>query len=98
MTRLYLALAVLTMIAASGVVGYTRGVSAANTKHALAVAEAQRDAIRAAELASRKEEERLRLEAERASLAQQLEDQANAEPPSGTCDLPVSRVRRIELR
>ena len=84
-------------ILAAGVVGYRQGVTVTEARMIRAQQEAQEAAYRAAELASRKEAERLALEAKRADLAQQLEDQAYAEAPSSVC-LPVSRVLRLRQR
>lgn len=62
------------------------------------VLQAQTEAIRAADLASRKEAERLVAEAARADMAQQLEDEARAEPATTTVALPLSRVLRLNSR
>lgn len=78
-------------------IGDTRATARAGLQHAAALAEAQAQVIRAAELASRKEAMRLSLEAERDALARDLEDQAHAQPAGGIC-LPAERVRRLGLR
>lgn len=93
--RDYLILAVVLTIIGSFGFGYHRGYTAANTDHALELAEAREEAVKAAELASRKEEERLKAEAERAALVQQLEELAYAESVSHPACLPASRVRRL---
>lgn len=64
----------------------------------VALARAQAEAVQAAELASRKEAQRLAAETARATLALQLEDQARAEPPAPAACLPVSRVLRLNQR
>lgn len=61
----------------------------------VALAKAQLETFQAAELASRKEAERLTAESARAILALQLEDEARAEPPAPSACLPVSRVLRL---
>lgn len=62
------------------------------------VLQAQTEAIRAADLASQKEIERLEAEAARDQIAQQLEDEARAEPATTTVALPMSRVLRLNRR
>lgn len=74
------------------------GVVATRASYEAKVAEAQTEAIRAADLASRKEAERLVAEAARADMAQQLEDEARAEPATTTVALPLSRVLRLNSR
>ena len=64
----------------------------------VALARAQAEAVQAAELASRKEAQRLAAETARASLALQLEDQARHEAPAHPVCLPVSRVLRLDKR
>jgi hypothetical protein len=75
---------------------YGRHVGVGSVQAALA--KAQIEVFQAAELASRKETERLVAEAARADLALQLEDQARAEPPAPAACLPVSRVLRLNKR
>jgi len=74
-------------------IGYREG--AATSKDAVIIS--QKKQIAAAELASRKEAERLAAEADRDAFAHQLEDAANAQAPSSVC-LPVSRVLRLNQR
>jgi Flp pilus assembly protein TadG len=93
--RQYLIIAAVVAVIVSFGYGYHTGHNAADTAHALQLAAAREDAVKAAELASRKEEERLAVEAQRAALAQQLEDQAYAESVSHPACLPASRVRRL---
>lgn len=78
--------------------GQRLGYAKAMAEQAIVVAEAQSDAIRAAELASRKEAERLAAETARSNLAIQLEDAARAESVSNSICLPVSRVLRLNQR
>lgn len=78
--------------------GQRLGYAKAEAKHAIEMAELQADAIRAAELASRKEAERLAAETARANLAMQLEDQARAEKPTAPVCLPLPRVLRLNSR
>lgn len=61
------------------------------------IAKAQSDQMKAADLASRKEAERLAAEAALAELSVQLEDAANAQEPSSSF-LPASRVMRLNQR
>lgn len=76
---------------------YSAGYSAGKAGMVEALRKEQSAVLRAAEAASRKEAERLAAEQERDALAQALEDQAYAEPVTGTC-LPVSRVLRLNQR
>jgi predicted negative regulator of RcsB-dependent stress response len=85
--------ALLALIAAFGW-GWRSGADYAQAKHAAALLRAQNEAFRAAELASRREAERLAAEAQAADLARELEDLANADPASGT-GLPLGRVLRL---
>lgn len=73
---------------------FWQGARYAQAKHAAALLRAQNEAFRAAELASRREAERLAAEAQAADLARELEDLANADPASGT-GLPLGRVLRL---
>lgn len=90
--------AALALAVAGMATAYGWGYRAAMEKVGRAVAEAQRETIRAAEEASRIEEERLALEAERDALARQLEDDANAEPVAVPQCLGPSRLRRLNSR
>jgi hypothetical protein len=78
--------------------GQRLGYAKAQARHAIETAELQADAMRAAELASRKEAERLVAETARANLAIQLEDQARAEEPTNPVCLPLPRVLRLNSR
>lgn len=84
-------------IIAAGVVGYRQGYGMAEARMLRALQAEQAAVAKAAEIASRKEAERLAAEQERDALALALEDAANAEPATGTC-LPVSRVLRLRQR
>lgn len=78
--------------------GQRLGYTQAEAKHAIALQQAQAAAVRSAELASRKEAERLAAETARANLALQLEDAAREEPVSAPACFPVSRVLRLNQR
>ena len=78
--------------------GQRIGYSRSEATHAVAMQQAQASAVRSAELASRKEAERLAAETARATLAIQLEDAARAESVSNPICLPVSRVLRLNQR
>ncbi len=78
--------------------GHYTGRTGCETRAALAQAEAERAAWRAAEAASRKEAARLAVEAERDALARELEDAANADPVAAPACLGPERVRRLNLR
>lgn len=58
---------------------------------------AQQAQMAAADLASRKEAERLSTEQQKIEIARQMEDAANAQAPAATC-LPASRVMRLNQR
>jgi hypothetical protein len=93
-----LALAVVAALGAAGNRLYSAGYAACAAENAAALERARTEAARNAEIASRKEGERLAAEASRARLAAELEDLANAEPVSGPQCLGVDRVRRLNLR
>ncbi len=78
--------------------GQRLGYAKAQAEHVVAIQKAQADAVRAADLASRKEADRLAAETARANLALQLEDAAREEPASVAACLPVSRVLRLNQR
>lgn len=77
---------------------YWAGWDAAMASVAKDVAVAQKAAFDAAELASRKEAERLAAEAARAYLEQELEDAAMADPVTDDAFLPLARVQRLNSR
>jgi|GEM_PF-5346394 hypothetical protein len=92
MTRTVLAGLALAAVFGAGAWG---GWAASQGRCAAAVAASQRALIRAGELATQKELQRLAAEAEREKIARELEDMANAEPVTTVDCLPVSRVRRL---
>lgn len=77
---------------------YDAGYDACQVERATALEKARDEAAKAAELASRKEAERLAAEASRALLAAELEDMANAEPVVAADCFSADRVRRLNLR
>ena len=78
-------------------IGLTLGYKAGSDASAAATVKAQQAQMAAADLASRKEAERLAAETARADLSVQLEDAANAQAPDAAC-LPLSRVLRLNQR
>lgn len=98
MGRLAILGAVAGLIIAAGVWGYVKGFDAAQDRMLRDLAREQQAVMKAAELASRKEAERLVAEQERDALAQTLEDAAYAEAVSADQCLPLSRVLRIKQR
>lgn len=78
--------------------GQRIGYSKAEATHAVAMQQAQASAVRSAELASRKEAERLAAETARTNLVLQLEDAAREEPVTAPACFPVSRVLRLNKR
>lgn len=78
--------------------GYGHGRAAALAEQSAVLIEAQRAQFRAAEEASRIEAQRIEAQAALDAAARQLEDMANAEPPSATCALPLPRVMRLRER
>lgn len=82
---------------AAGAIGYRQGYGMAEARMFRALQAEQAAVAKAAEVASRKEAQRLAAEQERDALALALEDAANAEPATGVC-LPVSRVLRLQQR
>lgn len=102
MIRAYLAgAAVVVGLVALGWAGKTlweAGYAACGAERAAAVEEARRRAALAAEMASRKEAERLDAEARAARMAAELEDLANADPAGVPGCLSAARVRRLNSR
>lgn len=90
--------ALLASIGLAGWQGYRMGEAAAEGRHAVALLEAQQDALRAADLASRKEAERLLLQAERDRLARDLEDLANADSDADRRAIGADSVSRLNRR
>lgn len=97
--NLRIALALVVVLAIAGAYGWGRrdGAALADARHATAMQRAQVEVVQAAELASRKEADRLAAQVALDDLARDLEDQANADPAGGVC-LPVSRVLRLNRR
>ena len=73
---------------------FWQGVKFSDGRHAVLQAKAQAATFMAAELASRREAERLAAQSMADQLARELEDMANADPASG-CGLPSGRVLRL---
>lgn len=96
--RPWLVLAVLALMGGAWWHGHHTGATAEATRQALALAKAQAEAFKNAELLSRAEAERLAAMAERDALYLELEDAARAEPDDPACTLPASRVRRLNQR
>lgn len=96
-TEVILIVALATTIAAF-FYGQRVGYAQAEARQAIALQQAQAAAVRSAELASRKEAERLAAETARANLALQLEDAAREEPVTAPACFPVSRVLRLNQR
>ncbi len=87
----YIILAVIVMALGSGGAGYFKGRADNEAKHvSLALMNAQADAIIARQLAVAEQKARL--------LAQELEDQANADPVVVDSCLQLDRVRRLNLK
>jgi hypothetical protein len=77
---------------------YRMGYSAAMGEVAQKALKAQKAAFAAAEIASRKEAQRLALEAQRDDLARQLEDAANADADADRVCLGADSVQRLRAR
>jgi hypothetical protein len=92
------ALLLVTAYAVVDTRAYHRGEAACEGRHAAALARAQADTIRAADLASRIEAERLATEEEAERLALELEDAAHADPDADRQCLSADSVRRLNLR
>jgi cell division protein FtsB len=87
----------LEVVAAVALTAFVFGYIEGRASFKDAVIVAQKKQMQAAELASIKESERLAAETKQASLAQQLEDAANAQSSTTHC-LPVARVLRLNQR
>lgn len=94
----YLLIGATAAIALAGLQGYRMGYAASEGRHAAALVAAQREAFAAAEAASRKEAERLAMEAERDALARDLEAQAYTDPDRDRPALSADGVRRLNVR
>ena len=75
--------------------GAAGGKSFCEGKHAAKLAKAQSEMIAAAELASRKEQDRLALEKQLDLVARELEDASRNDPGAGSCGLSANSVRRL---
>ena len=79
------------------IIGFLVGYYEGRVSVRPAIIAAQKNQMKAADLASMKEAERLATEAINADLAQQLEDAAHAQVPAAYC-LPADRVMRLNQR
>jgi len=79
------------------IVGFAFGYYKGRVSVRSAIITAQKNQMKAADLASTREAQRLAAEAVVADLAQQLEDAANAQVPISAC-LPADRVLRLNQR
>lgn len=95
MIRIYLLIGAVAVV---GLGGYRLGYGISEGRHAAALAEAQARAFEAADLASRKEAERLALETQRDALARELDAAAYADPDAGRAALSADSVRRLRNR
>lgn len=95
----WLLLALCVSLAAwTGYVGtraYRAGEAACEARHEAELNRAREAAAKAAEIASRRESDRLAAEAERDALAMELEDAARADPGAGACGLGADSLRRL---
>ncbi len=78
-----------------GVKAYRAGKGACEARHEAELNRAREAAAKAAEIASRRESDRLAAEAERDALAMELEDAARADPGAGACGLGADSLRRL---
>lgn len=78
-----------------GVKAYRAGKGACEASHAAALDRAREAAAKAAEIASRREADRLAAEAERDAMAMELEDAARMDPGAGACGIGLDGVRRL---
>jgi hypothetical protein len=98
MIRQWLLIAGLICVILSGIGGYRVGVKLEAGRTAVAIAKAQKDAFRAAEIASTAEEKRLAAEFQRAQSMIQLEDEANADEDASRLCLGADSVLRLNKR
>jgi hypothetical protein len=98
MMRQWLLIASLIGVLLSGAMGYRMGVSIEAGRAAVSLAKAQKDAFRAAEIASEAEEKRLNAEFQRAQAMIQLEDEANADVGANLVCLGADSVMRLKKR
>ncbi|MBV5332878.1 hypothetical protein JZU54_04805 [bacterium] len=98
MMRHWFLIASLIGVILSGAIGYRTGVRVEAGRAAIALAKAQKDAFRAAEIASEAEEKRLNAEFQRAQAMIQLEDEANADANANLVCLGADSVMRLKKR
>lgn len=96
--KTWLALGFVLVLLACTFQGYRYGYSAATYRFEAQIAKAQSDAFESAELASRKEEERLLAEEAYRKSTLDLEEKANADPDANRMCLGADGVRRLNLR
>lgn len=75
--------------------GFFSGTRVCEARHTAKLAKAQAEILRAANLASEKEQARLALEQQLDLLARELEDEARNDPGAGACGISVDSVRRL---
>lgn len=88
-------LALLAALAGAGGYGYRAGGAACENRHLAELNRAREAAAKAAEIASRREADRLAAEAERDALARELEDEARNDPGAGSCGIGAAGVMRL---
>lgn len=88
MTRVWIIAAVMALVFGAG---WFKGRAALQARLDAVQVQAQAAALEATKALAVAEQQR-------ATLSQQLEDQANADPVSVPAALPVERVRRLNLR
>jgi hypothetical protein len=98
MMRPWLLAALCALLVASFGFGWRMGAQSVEARHTAALAAAQSRAFAAAEVASKKEADRLALEMERDALARDLEAEAYADPGRDRPALGADSVRRINRR
>lgn len=100
MPRPWLILAVLAgmsaLLGVTGLKAYRAGGAACEARHMVELNRARDAAAKAAEIASRREADRLAAEAERDALAMELEDEARNDPGAGACGLGADSLRRLQ--
>lgn len=76
-------------------IGFFTGTRVCEARHTARLAKAQAELLRAANLASEKEQARLALEQQLDLIARELEDAARNDPGAGSCGLSANSVRRL---
>lgn len=94
----YIVIGAILLVAVAMAQSYRMGYKNASFRFEAKIAEAQREAFENAELASRKEEERLMAESEYRDRVATLEEQANADSGAGNICIGPDGVRRLNLR